>query len=111
MSNLYLRCETYPDFNRRTSGSTEPIPVGGEAKSINDVIVIQSVEMLLIMKIPEHGLGVLASGSTQRTIRRDGDSVQVSSVLIVSCLQLAVSKVPDLQNQSQKLNLGFTCIR
>ena len=52
--------------------------------------------MLAIVEVPEHGLGVLAPGGAQGTVRAHGDSVEVAGVTDVVSLQLAVSQVPDL---------------
>jgi len=52
--------------------------------------------MLPIVQVPEHGLGVLAARSTQRTVRTHGDSVQVACMADVVGLQLAVGQIPDL---------------
>jgi len=52
--------------------------------------------VLAIIKIPEHGLGVLAAGGTQGTVRRHSDGVQVTTVSNVVGLELAVGQVPDL---------------
>ena len=60
--------------------------------------------MLAIIKIPEHGLGVLAAGGTQGTVRRHSDGVQVTTVSNVVGLELAVGQVPDLINKIKKLS-------
>ena len=52
--------------------------------------------MLVLVKVPKHGLAVLSSGSSERTIRGDGDCVEVSVVSDVVSLELAVCKVPHL---------------
>ena len=63
---------------------------------MDGVSAVQSVQMLPIIEVPEHGPGVLASTGTQRTVRRQGDGVKISSVTNVVGLQLAVGQVPDL---------------
>ena len=52
--------------------------------------------MLAIVEVPEHGLAVLATTGTQRTIRGQSHGVQIASVTNVVGLQLAVGQVPDL---------------
>ena len=52
--------------------------------------------MLAIIEIPQHGLGILAAGSAEGTVRGHGDGVQVASVADVVSLQLAVGQVPHL---------------
>ncbi len=53
--------------------------------------------MLAVIEVPEHGLGVLSAGGTQRTVRRHGHCVQVTVVTNVVGLKLAVGQVPDLK--------------
>ncbi len=55
--------------------------------------------MFAVIKVPEHGLGVLSTGSTKRTIRRHGHRVQVPVVTDVVGLKLAVGQVPDLKKK------------
>ena len=40
----------------------------------------------------------LATGSTQRSIRRNGHRVQVTAVIIVVLLQTAIRQVPNLES-------------
>ena len=54
--------------------------------------------MLALVDVPEHGSSVLASGSHQGTVRRDGQSVDHSSVADEVGSELAVGQVPDLDN-------------
>lgn len=56
---------TYPDLDGRSKRSTQPISVRREAQGGDDVIVVQRVQMLAIIQVPEHGLHVLASGGTE----------------------------------------------
>ena len=65
---------------------------------MDGVAAVQSVEVLAIVEVPQHGLGVLASTGAERTIRRQGHGVDVSSVTNVVGLQLAVGQVPNLNN-------------
>jgi WD40 repeat protein len=85
-----------PNLDRWASGSAQPVAVGGEAKGVDGVGVIQSVQMLAIIEIPQHCFGVLATGGTQRTVGRHGYGVQVSGVSDVVGLEPAVGQVPDL---------------
>ena len=52
--------------------------------------MIQGVEVLAIIKVPQQGLDILASGSTEGTVGRHGDGVEVAGVADVVGLQLAV---------------------
>jgi len=65
---------------------------------VDGITGFKGVEVLSLVKVPEHGDSVLASRSAKRTVRRDGNSVDVSVVTVVVGPQLAVSKVPDLNN-------------
>ena len=58
--------------------------------------MIQSVQVLAIIEIPQHSFGVLAAGGAQRTVGRHGYGVQVSGVSDVVGLEPAVGQVPDL---------------
>merc|ERR1719178_320551 len=53
------------------------------------ISMVQGVEVLAIIEIPQHGLGILAAGSAEGTVRGHGDGVQVASVTNVVGLQLA----------------------
>lgn len=72
--------KTYPDLDGGSKRSTQPVSVGREAKGCDDVIVVQGVEVLAIIQVPEHSLHVLASRGTQGAIRRNCDCVQVARV-------------------------------
>jgi hypothetical protein len=37
------------------------VPVGRECEGIDDLVVIQGVQVLSVIQIPEHGPGVLSS--------------------------------------------------
>ena len=65
--------------------------------------MVKRVQMLAIVEVPKHGLGVLSAGRAQRTIRRHGHGVQVTVVANVIGLKLAVGQVPDLED---KTNIG-----
>ena len=71
----------------------EKIPVRAECEGVDGVGVVQSVQMLAVVDIPEHGLGVLATRGTERTVRGHSDGLQVASVADVVGLQLAVGQV------------------
>ena len=74
----------------------EKIPVRAECEGVDGVGVVQSVQMLAVIEIPEHGLGVLATAGAERAVRGESDGVDVSSVTDVVGLQLAVGQVPHL---------------
>ncbi len=61
--------------------------------------MVKCVQVLAIVEVPKHSLGVLSAGSAQRTIRRHGHGVQVTVVANVIGLKFAVGQVPDLENK------------
>lgn len=69
---------TYPDLNRRSICSTQPVSVGREAQCCDDVIVVKGVKALAIIQVPEHSFHVLATGGAEGAIRRDSYCVQVT---------------------------------
>lgn len=93
--NGLLACQI-PDLDRGSVGHAQPVAVGREAQGVDDVVVLQSVQVLAVIEVPQQGLGVLATWGAQGAIGRDGHRVQVAVVAVVVVLQLAVSQVPDL---------------
>jgi len=57
---------------------------------------IKAVKMLGLVEIPEHGGAVLATRSTEGTVRGDSDSVDISSVPGMVGLNAARRELPDL---------------
>ena len=58
--------------------------------------MVEGVEVLAVVEVPEHGLGVLAAGGAEGPVGRHGDRVEVPGVADVVGLQLAVGQVPHL---------------
>lgn len=87
-----------PDLDAGLGGSAEPVPVGAEDQGVDDITGIEGVEVLPLVKVPEHGDSVLASGGAEGTVGGDGDGVDVSGVSDVVGPQLAVGEVPDLDH-------------
>lgn len=85
-----------PDLDSLSGGGTQPVSVGGEHKGVDDVTRLQHVQALSLGQIPKHGSAILTSGGAQGTIRRDGDSVQISGVSSEVCSELAVRERPNL---------------
>lgn len=56
---LLIILQAYPYFNGRSKRSAQPVSVGGKAQGSDDVVVIQSVQMLSIIQIPQHSLAIL----------------------------------------------------
>ena len=76
--------------------ASSKLPVGAEGEGIDGISMVQGVEVLAIIEVPQHGLGVLATGSAEGTVGGHGDRVQVAGVADVVGLQLAVGQVPHL---------------
>lgn len=77
---------TYPNLNGRSVGDAQPVTVWREAQSVDDVVVVQSVQVLAVIQVPEKGLVVLASGGAEGAVGRDGDGIQVATVAVVVVL-------------------------
>lgn len=69
----------------------------------------EGVEVLGLVKVPEHGGTVLATGSAEGTVRGDGDGVDVAGVANVVGLNAAGSELPDLMSK-ESLALLFSHI-
>ncbi|KAF0730094.1 hypothetical protein Ae201684_012390 [Aphanomyces euteiches] len=87
-----------PDLDGRRGGSDQPVTVGGKDQGMDDVVGFQRVQALAFVQVPEHGNTVLATRSAQRTIRGDGDGVQVTRVAEQVVAELAVGQVPHLDD-------------
>ena len=81
------------NFSRKTKSN---VPVGWEAHRIDDFLVVQSVQMLVFVQVPQHHLVVFATGSAQGTVRRDGHTVQISRMALIIAQLLAVGQIPNL---------------
>lgn len=82
------------------SGSAEPVSVGGEDKSVDLITGVEGVEVLGLVKVPEHGGAVLAAGSAEGSVRGDGDGVDVASVTGVVSLDTTGGELPNLATVS-----------
>lgn len=90
-----------PDFDRRASGGTQPVSVWREDELADFFASVEAVEWVGggIAKVPELGGTVLATGSGERSIGRDGDRVDVAVVAVGAAkvgLEVEVAEVPDL---------------
>jgi hypothetical protein len=94
--NLVLLLEV-EDGDGGGGGSAEPVSVRREDKSVDLVASLQRVKVFRLVQVPQHGGTVLATGSAQRSIGRDGDGVDVASVTDVVGLDAARSQFPDLR--------------
>lgn len=84
------------DDDAAGSGSAQPVPVGGEDKGMDLVVGVERVQVLALIKIPEHRGTVLATRGAQRSIGGDGDGVDVAGVANVVGLELAARELPNL---------------
>ena len=64
--------------------------------------MVEGVEVLAVVEVPQHGLGVSAARCAQGTVGGHSDGVQVSGVTDVVGLKLAVGQVPDLPENSKR---------
>jgi hypothetical protein len=87
-----------PDLDTVGSGSTEPVTVRRESESINGRVSFKRIEVLGFGKIPEHDNTVLTSRGTERTIGRDGNSVDITVVTNEVGTKLQFGKIPNLYN-------------
>ena len=85
-----------PDLDAGAAGRTQPVPVGGEGEAVDGLAAVQGVQVLPVIEVPQHGLGVLPTAGTQGAVRRESHRVDVASVTDVVGLQLAVGQVPHL---------------
>jgi hypothetical protein len=85
-----------PDLDTVSGSSTEPVTVRREGKSVNERTSFQRVEVLSIVQVPEHNNTVLTSGSTERTIGRDGNRVDITVVTNEVGTELHLGQIPDL---------------
>jgi len=85
-----------PNLDALGGGSTEPVSVGGENKGVDDITSLERVKSLSFSEVPQHGNTIFSTGSTERSIGGDSDSVQISVVTGKIVAEFAVAKVPDL---------------
>jgi hypothetical protein len=93
--NLGLLLEVEDDDGGR-GGGAEPVSVWREDQGVNLITGIEGVEVLGLVKIPEHGGSVLATGGAERSIWGDGDGVDVTGVADVVGLETAGRELPNL---------------
>lgn len=93
--NLALLLEV-EDGDAAGGGSAEPVTVGGEDEGVDLVTGVEGVEVLGLVKVPEHGGAVLATGGAEGSIGGDGDGVDVAGVTDVVGLETAGSELPNL---------------
>jgi hypothetical protein len=79
-------------------GSTQPISGWAEDQRVDDISGFEGIQVLSFVEIPQHGGSVSSSRSAQRTIRRDGNSVDVTRVTNEVGSQLAGGQVPYLDD-------------
>lgn len=87
-----------PDLDGGGSGSAQPITDRGEDQGVDDVTSIQRGQVASFAQVPKHSHTVFATRSTQRSIRGNGNAVDITSVSHEVSAELAVVEVPDLDN-------------
>lgn len=85
-----------PDLDARCGSSAQPVSVRGENKGVDDVTSVKRVKSLAFGQVPKHSNSVLSAGSTEGSIRRYGDYVEVARVALKVRAELAVAEVPYL---------------
>lgn len=93
--NHLFACQI-PDLDWWSVSDAQPVAIRREAQGVDDVIMIQGMQMLSIIQIPQQSLAILSAWSAQWTIRWNSNGVQVSIVAIVIQLQFAVGQIPNL---------------
>ena len=91
--SLALKVE---DLDAGGGGCAEPVAVGGEYESVDDVAGLERVQVLALVEVPKHGDTVLAAGRRQRAVGRDRDGVDVAGVAVVVGLELELRELPNL---------------
>ena len=87
-----------PNLDGGGSGSTQPVTVGGEGKSVDNITSFQRVQVLGVVQIPKHDNTILTGGSTEGTIGRNSDSVDITVVTNEVGAKLELGKIPDLDD-------------
>jgi len=95
--NLALLLQIEDDDAAR-GGSAKPVSVGGENEGVDLITGVQGVQVLRLVQVPEHGSSILSTRCAQRSIRGDGDSVDVAGVSDVVGLKAAGGEFPNLLN-------------
>ena len=83
----------FPNLDGGPGGSTQPLPVRADREGVDSVGVVQGVQVLAALEIPEQGLDALAARATKRAVRGHSDGVQAAGVVDVVGLQLVVGLV------------------
>ena len=96
---VYALALKVEDLDARCGRSTPPVAVGGEDEGVDDVTCLERVQVLALVQVPEHSDAVLAAGGRERTIRRDGNGVDVAGVAVVVGLELELRELPDLSKK------------
>lgn len=86
------------DLDAGRGRRAQPVTVGREHESVDNVAGLERVEVLALVQVPEHGDAILSAGSRERTIGGDGDGVDVAGVTVVVGLQLELRELPNLKS-------------
>ena len=61
--------------------------------------------MFALVQVPKHGYTIFASRSSERPVRGDGNSVDVTSVTVVVGLKFELREFPNLMSWVSKLTI------
>lgn len=95
--NLELGLEV-PDDNAGSGSSAEPVAGRREDKSVDGISGIENGEVLALVEVPEHGGTVFATRGAERSIRGNGNGVDVRGVANQVSAELAVADGEDLDD-------------
>jgi len=86
------------DLDATGGGSAEPVAVGAEDQGVDNIAGFQGVQVLAVVEVPKHSDAILTTGGGEGTIRGDGNGVDIAGVAVVVGAELALAKLPDLDN-------------
>jgi len=85
-----------PNLDLLLGGGTQPVPVWGETKVVDDTAGLEGIKALALVEVPQHGDAVLTAGGTEGTVRGYADGVEVSGVTDEVVSERAGASHPDL---------------
>jgi hypothetical protein len=90
------------DLDARGGGSAEPVSVRREGQRVNLIARGQRVEVLEVVEVPKNDVTILTTRGAERSIRRNGDGRNVTSMANVVSNELGVLDVPDLTREKKR---------
>ena len=89
------------DLNAVSSRRAQPVAIRREDKGMYGVTSFKRIQVFAVVQVPQHGDAVLAARGSKGAIRGNGDSVDVASMAVVVCAELAFRQFPDLFHKPQ----------